>query len=58
VPQTQERILHTTRPGILGYGEGEMLDELITRRYQLEQINEAGRDLEERRILGRSIIVF
>jgi Zn-dependent alcohol dehydrogenase len=31
---------------------------LISRRYTLEQINDAVHDLEQGRILGRSIITF
>jgi Zn-dependent alcohol dehydrogenase len=39
--------------------EGKMpLDRLITRRYSLEQINEACADLHEGRILGRAIIEY
>ena len=39
--------------------EGKMpLDRLITRRYGLEQINEACADLHEGRILGRAIIEY
>ena len=34
------------------------LDELVTRRYKLEEINEAVRALDAGGILGRSIIVF
>jgi Zn-dependent alcohol dehydrogenase len=41
------------------YREGKLrLDELVTRRYELGQINEAVDDLEHGRILGRSIIVY
>jgi len=41
------------------YGEGKLkLDELITNRYKLEQINEAVDDLEHGRILGRGILTF
>jgi Zn-dependent alcohol dehydrogenase len=37
------------------YREGKLkLDELLTRRYSLEQINEAVNDLEYGRILGRA----
>lgn len=39
--------------------EGKMpLDRLITRRYSLDQINEACADLHEGRILGRAIIEY
>ncbi|MBM2803357.1 MAG: Zinc-binding dehydrogenase [Deltaproteobacteria bacterium] len=39
--------------------EGKLkLNELITNRYQLEQINEAVDDLEHGRILGRGILTF
>jgi Zn-dependent alcohol dehydrogenase len=34
------------------------LNDLVTRRYGLEQINDAVHDLEQGQILGRSIIVF
>jgi Zn-dependent alcohol dehydrogenase len=34
------------------------LDELVTRRYRLEEINEAVRALDAGEVLGRSIIVF
>ena len=41
------------------YREGKLkLDELVTRRYALEQINEALDDLEHGRILGRAIITY
>jgi Zn-dependent alcohol dehydrogenase len=41
------------------YREGKLkLDELVTRRYELEQINEAVDDLEHGRILGRGIITY
>lgn len=41
------------------YREGKLkLDELITSRYKLEQINEAVDDLEHGRILGRGILTF
>lgn len=41
------------------YREGKLkLDELITNRYKLEQINEAVADLEHGRILGRGILTF
>ena len=41
------------------YREGKLkLDELVTRRYPLEQINEAVDDLEQGRILGRAIITY
>ena len=41
------------------YREGKLkLDELVTRRYALEQINEAVDDLEHGRILGRQIITY
>ena len=41
------------------YREGKLkLDELITHRYKLEQINEAVDDLEHGRILGRGILTF
>jgi Zn-dependent alcohol dehydrogenase len=41
------------------YREGKLkLDELVTRRYPLEQINEAVDDLEHGRILGRAIIMY
>ena len=39
--------------------EGKLkLDELVTRRYALDQINEAVDDLEHGRILGRAIITY
>ena len=34
------------------------LDKLVTRRYKLEQINEACADLEAGEVLGRAIIEF
>jgi Zn-dependent alcohol dehydrogenase len=34
------------------------LDKLVTRRYKLDQINEACDDLESGQILGRSIIEY
>jgi Zn-dependent alcohol dehydrogenase len=34
------------------------LNDLVTRRYTLEQINDAVRDLEQGKILGRSIILY
>jgi Zn-dependent alcohol dehydrogenase len=41
------------------YLEGKLkLDELVRRRYPLEQINEAVDDLEHGRILGRAIITY
>jgi Zn-dependent alcohol dehydrogenase len=41
------------------YREGKLkLDELVTRRYPLEQINQAVDDLEHGRILGRAIITY
>lgn len=41
------------------YREGKLkLDELITNRYKLAQINEAVDDLEHGRILGRGILTF
>ena len=41
------------------YWEGKLkLNELITHRYRLEQINEAVGDLEHGRILGRGILTF
>jgi Zn-dependent alcohol dehydrogenase len=41
------------------YREGKLkLDELITDRYQLGQINQAVDDLEHGRILGRGILMF
>jgi len=41
------------------YREGRLkLDELVTHRYKLEQINEAVDDLEHGRILGRGILTF
>jgi len=41
------------------YREGKLkLDELITNRYKLEQINTAVDDLEHGRILGRGILTF
>ena len=41
------------------YQQGKLpLDELISRRYALEQINDAVEDLEQGRILGRSILIF
>ena len=41
------------------YREGKLkLDELVTRRYELKQINEAVDDLEHGRILGRAIITY
>jgi S-(hydroxymethyl)glutathione dehydrogenase/alcohol dehydrogenase len=41
------------------YREGKLkLDELITNRYKLEQINQAVDDLEHGCILGRGILTF
>jgi Zn-dependent alcohol dehydrogenase len=41
------------------YREGKLkLDELVTNRYSLEQINGGVDDLEHGRILGRGILVF
>jgi len=41
------------------YREGKLkLDELVTRRYKLEQINEAVADLEHGQILGRGILTY
>jgi S-(hydroxymethyl)glutathione dehydrogenase/alcohol dehydrogenase len=41
------------------YREGKLkLDELVTRRYALEQINQAVDDFEHGRILGRAIIIY
>jgi S-(hydroxymethyl)glutathione dehydrogenase/alcohol dehydrogenase len=34
------------------------LNDLVTRRYTLDQINQAVHDLEQGKILGRSIIIF
>jgi len=44
---------------IWSYREGKLkLDELVTRRYALEQIKQAVDDLEHGRILGRAIITY
>ena len=44
---------------VRSYREGKLkLHELVTRRYPLEQINEAVDDLEHGRILGRAIISY
>ena len=41
------------------YREGKLkLDELVTRRYSLDQVNEAVADLEEGKILGRAIFTY
>lgn len=41
------------------YQEGVLkLDQLVTKRYRLEQINDAVRDLEQGKIAGRSIIEY
>ena len=41
------------------YEDGKLpLDELITKEYKLDDINEACDDLEKGRIAGRSIINF
>ena len=41
------------------FREGKLkLNDLVTRRYRLEQINEAVDDLEHGRILGRGILTF
>ncbi|MGH7823722.1 MAG: zinc-binding dehydrogenase [Candidatus Binatia bacterium] len=41
------------------YGEGKLkLNELVTRRYTIDQINTAVEDLESGRILGRGIITY
>jgi Zn-dependent alcohol dehydrogenase len=41
------------------YREGKLkLNELVTSRYKLEQVNEAVDDLEHGRILGRAILTF
>ncbi len=41
------------------FREGKLkLNDLVTRRYRLEQINEAVDDLEHGRILGRAILTF
>jgi len=41
------------------YREGKLkLDELVTNRYTLDQINAAVDDLEHGRILGRGILIF
>jgi Zn-dependent alcohol dehydrogenase len=41
------------------YKEGRFpLDKLVTRRYRLEQINEALGDLEKGEISGRAIIEY
>ena len=41
------------------YREGRLkLDELVTRRYTLDQVNEAVADLEEGKILGRAIFTY
>jgi Zn-dependent alcohol dehydrogenase len=41
------------------YREGRFpLERLVTRRYRLEEINDATRDLEKDRILGRAIVVY
>jgi len=41
------------------YREGKLkLNELVTRRYALDQINEAVDDLEHGRIFGRAIITY
>ncbi len=55
----------TTRPErdfpmyIKWFEHGKLrLDDLVTKRYTLEQINDAVRDLEQRQIMGRSIITY
>ncbi|HSK30188.1 MAG TPA: alcohol dehydrogenase, partial [Candidatus Limnocylindria bacterium] len=41
------------------FREGKLkLNDLVTQRYRLEQINEAVDDLEHGRILGRGILMF
>lgn len=41
------------------YRQGKLkLDELVTRRYELDQINQAVDDLEQGRVSGRSIVTF
>lgn len=41
------------------YRQGKLkLDELVTRRYKLDQVNEAVADLDEGRILGRAIFTY
>ena len=41
------------------YEEGKFpLDKLVTKRYTLDQINEAYDDLQQGKILGRAIIEF
>jgi Zn-dependent alcohol dehydrogenase len=44
---------------IRGYREGKLrLNDLVTHRYSLEQINTAVDDLEHGRILGRGILAY
>jgi len=41
------------------YRDGKLkLNDLVTRRYTLDQINSAVEDLEHGRILGRGIITY
>ncbi|HEY7467858.1 MAG TPA: Zn-dependent alcohol dehydrogenase, partial [Dehalococcoidia bacterium] len=41
------------------YKEGKLpLDKLVSRRYKLEEINDAVRDLEQGKIAGRGILTF
>jgi S-(hydroxymethyl)glutathione dehydrogenase/alcohol dehydrogenase len=41
------------------YREGKLrLNDLVTKRYALDQVNEAVRDLDEGRIMGRAIFTF
>ena len=41
------------------YREGKLkLNDLVTHRYTLDQINSAVEDLEQGRILGRGIITY
>jgi Zn-dependent alcohol dehydrogenase len=41
------------------YKEGKLpLDKLVSRRYTLDQINEAVADLEQGKIAGRAILTF
>jgi Zn-dependent alcohol dehydrogenase len=41
------------------YKEGKFpLDKLVTKRYSLDQINEACNDLQNGKILGRAIVEF
>lgn len=48
----QREVVELARKGLINYKK------VVTKRYQLENINEAIKELEEKRVLGRQIITY